>query len=356
MANYYQIYWFLAFSLAFFLYSKYLFETFKFSLALALTYTIFQTFLFGEYITTQTPYSMPVNLVLKVHSLEALLTVFLSIFIVDRIKINPKIMAYVCIVNIVVTAILIPFTKHLNWPPMAGLSMNPAMNASITAITLPFLFYLADIYIVPFITFGIILILMTKNFTPILAVAIGFFGPSFLESRKKTRYLSIGIVAGLLTFFLFRHHSHIEDRLYNWKFFWHYWRENFNWLVGSGNGSFSTWGPIAQRMSTFNDDAFLKRFLPSVSNIWANYHGMAHWYWLWLHSDIYQTLWEMGVMGLMLWAWAIYDILKSVRKNEIIFAGCLSWLVVAMFYYPLHFPIQLGLGLSLFVLARNFEE
>lgn len=341
------------------LFCRSLFKDFHWSFALALSYTILQTFGFSQWVQVADPYSMPMNMVLKIHHTEALLVILLSVFLLKTVRLKYQWFAYLCAINIVVTICCLPF--HPGGFHMIGLSVNPAMNAAITAICLPFIFYLSDVYIMPLLTAGIIMVAATKNFTPILALVIGFFGPSFLQSDKKVRNSSIVLVLLLALFIAIHKKANVIDRMDNWVFFGSYWKDHFNWLIGAGNASFSTWGPIIQKSSYLSYDNFHERWARSMAEFTGNkwlFEGftISHWYWLWLHSDIYQTLWELGVIGLALWTNCIIRVLYIMRRNEPVIAGMLAWLTVATFYYPLHFPIQLGLGLGLISFAIKKEN
>lgn len=351
--HYYQIYWGLAILTVLSFYCKSLFKYFHVSFAIAATYTVFQTYLFGFWIDNFEPYSAPLNMVLKIHHEEALVMLLLALFLLKEIKIKPKWLGWLCVTNILVTLILLPV--HVEKFHMIGLSMNPAMNAAITSITMPFLFSLPSPFIMPFLSLGAILILATKNVTPVLALIAAFFGPAFFVSRHKARNLSLMLLAAVVLFALIHNHSNVKDRIENWNLFGTYWKAHFPWFIGSGNGSFIDWGPLIQKNAVFSDEMFFNKFMPFFDKTWESYNARPHWYWLWLHSDIYQTLFELGAIGLILWANAIIRALYRVRRNEPVIAGMLSWLVVAAFYYPLHFPIQLGLGLALLTVAIKKE-
>lgn len=357
MVNYYVILWTIFIGLVLIFFCKNIFRDFRTSFALAISYTILQTFFFSQYVQIADPYSTPLNMVLKIHHTEGLLVVILCVFILRNIRPNLKWLGYLCALNIILTLCLLPFRP--SGFHMIGMSINPAMNASITAITLPFLFYLPAVLIVPFFILGICIILGTGNFTPILAMVVGFFGPSFLQSNKKIRNASI-LITGLSIMFLLVHKKgNIIDRMDNWLLFGRYWIHNFNLLIGAGNASFSVWGPVIQRSGFVSYDRFHSWWYNSMAELTQNKYfatgGATHWYWLWLHSDIYQTLWELGLIGFGLWVNCIFRVLKTLRFNEPVLAGSLAWLTVAAFYYPLHFPIQLGLGLFLISFAIKRE-
>lgn len=359
MVNYYILLWTTAIGAALLLYCKSIFKDFHWPFALALSYTILQTFGFSQWVQIQTPYSMPFNMVLKIHHCEALIVIFLCVFLLKTVRVNLKWFSYICAFNIILTLCLSPF--HFKGFHLIGLAINPAMNAAITSICLPFVFLLPNVWIMPLLTLGGILIVSTKNFTPVLALVVGFFGPAFFQSEKKIRNFSIVFMLLAVLFFFIHKKGNVIDRVENWVFFGRYWKDNFNLFLGAGNASFSTWGPELQRQGFLSYDNFHHWWYQKMAEFtgnkyWFQGYTTAHWYWLWLHSDVYQTLWELGVIGLVLWANCIVRVLYRVRKNEPVLASMLAWLTVAVFYYPLHFPIHLGLGLGLISVAIKKES
>lgn len=348
-SQYVLIYWAIAYCVFLCFYSRYLFKTFHWSFALAMAYTIAQTLFSSEWLDWKEPYSMPVNLVLKTQFLGALFILLGSVWILERLKPNPKWLGYLCVTNIALTIVFIPIHFEKDW--LIGLCMNPAMNGAITAITLPFLFSLNEAFVFPLFLVGVILIFMSHSTTPVFALLASFFGPSFFASRRKTRFMAIAVVAIALLCYLVPDFSNASDRMTNWVFFGKYWWHHFNVFFGSGNDSFTIWGPVIQKMDTVVTDNFLASFLPRLGDHFTGYQGPTHWYWLWLHSDIYQTLFELGIIGLVLWSIAVWTALRSMRKNEMFLGGSLAWLVTASLYYPLHFPVQLFIGLFLISFA-----
>lgn len=357
--GYYQINWGLWYLFAFFFLFRWLFKKFHWSFALAIAYTLLNTYGFGIWTELKQPYAMYTNMTLKIHHEECLIIILLCLFILDYINIGAKWFAYLCATNIIVTICMLPF--NIGGFHMVGLSANPAMNAAITAITLPFLFYLPSNLIIVFLTLGAILIFSTGQFTPILALIVAFLGPRFLESEKKVRNATVLIVMASVIFLLIHNKNNVVDRLYHLELFAKYWLHNndwkhkFNYLIGCGNGSFNFWGPHAEQQTYVTDEMFFNRFMPFFDKKWVNYHNRPHWYWLWLHSDILQTLFEMGTLGLLVWINTVAQAVWRMRKNEAVLASMLAWLTVAVFYFPLHYPIQMMLGVFLISFAIKKE-
>ncbi len=351
MVNYYGIVWGLAFLSFFVFYFKYLFKTFHWSFALAVGYTLLNAYGFSMWLDSKEPYSPALNLVLRLAHQETIIIILGCVFILDKMQPKLKWLSYICVANIVLTLIrMLPHLHIAGW--LSGMSENPAMNGAITAITFPFLFYLADGWVLPYLALAIITILMSHSITPVLALIVGFFGPSFIASQKKLR-IGAGVIlcSSILFFFVYRY-PNICDRTLNWEFFGRYWAGHFSALIGAGNGSFSVWGPVVQKMSNTATDNFFTRISPYLG---MGQYERVHWYWMWLHSDWYQTLFELGVIGFVLWGNVVAHILYKFRKHEVLLGGSMAWLSVALFYYPLHFPVQLFLGLFLISFAIKKE-
>lgn len=351
--NYFAIYWGIAFTICFFLYFKHLFKIFHWTFALAVSYTISQTILFGWYTQYWEPYSQKLNMALKIHGMETLIVFFLALFILEKVTFKPIWFSYIFVVNITATLLFIPFRCLFKTTWLMGLTVNPSMNACVTAITMPFVFLLPLRWQIPLFVTGLILVLISHSTTPVFCVLAAFFFPVLLGSRRKWIPGVILFALVLALCFLVPNFIHVFDRGDNYLFFWKEWRGRFNPLIGCGNGGFYIWGPLLTDLKTRFTDAFFRNL---YSHLGVGVGDRVIDAWAWLHSDIYQTLFELGVIGLILWALAVGSILKRLMKNMIYLGGAVAWLTCALFYYPVHFPLHLFLGLSLSSIAIKNQK
>lgn len=349
LENYSAYIWYIFYFAFFSLYIKHLFKLFHWSFALAVGYTILNTLCFSIWTETTEPYSHIVNMTLMIQHQTAVIVTMLILFAMEKITPKSKWMMWLCVTNIIVTAgcWLFGITAGQNW--LVGLSINPAMNGAITAITITFLFMCYEVWLLPLTIAAIILIFMSQSTTPVLALIAAVFTPWFFTTKRKIPLVIFLLALTCVSAWLIPDFVNACDRLVNWKGYYKIWRENFNPLIGSGNGTFALWGPLYKKLETFTADAFLVRFLGKLDPRLFKDYLPTHWVWLWLHSDIYQTLWELGIIGILLWANSVYFIFRNlVKKREshwLSAAG--AWIVTATLYYPLHFPIQLCLGAAI---------
>jgi hypothetical protein len=348
--NYFAWQWNAALLLFFYLYSKHLFKKFPRSLALALAYTILQTYSFTEYTEHFQPYGSLLNSLLCFKGIQALLMIFISIWVIEFVHIKEKWLAYLCITNIVVTLLLYPFDIVRNWA--VGLSVNPAMNGAITATTLPFLFTLDSVFIFPLLALAVLCIILSNSTTPLMGLFAALFLPQFFYSKKKIYWVVWAVVVAFVAVSLKPDLINGTDRVPNYIYFLDKWKVMFHPIIGAGNGSFNVWGPTIGRDA--QDGGWFWRFFQNNLNI-KNYSRTLY-LWQWMHSDILQTLWELGVIGFLLWVNAIIRLLYRVKNNAILFGAALAWLATATLYYPLHWPIQLFLGLAIISFAIKNED
>lgn len=356
--NYFPLSWHLCIFLCLGFYCKSLFKKLHWSFALAVTYTILQTYLNIAWLETALPYSEKVIIGLIHHHQVALIVLLLFTFLMSVVTVNEKWMSYLCCLNIALTSIFWFFPLPINMKWLSGLAVNPSMNGSITAMTWPFLFLLKEsLLILPLAALGIVLIFASKSTTPVLAFLAIIFLPFALRAGKKAKLIAAGLLTGSIAAAIafIPNFIHPYDRMQQYMFFWRLWRERFNAFVGSGNGSFYIWGPLSQKLNLVETDRFFDKLF---NGIHIPRGATAHWYYLWLHSDIYQTLFELGIIGLSLWSVAVFYILKSLyhSNNRAWLSAAIGWLITATFYYPLHYPVHLAIGLMIATVAIKKEE
>ncbi len=333
LPHYFQIYWGLAAALALYIYCKHLFKHFHWSFSLAVSYTLVQSICFSIWVEHAQPYAAFTNAALKIHHQETAIIILFAVFLMKKVIPKPEWLGWLCFANVIATIgfKFSPITTEQGW--LIGLSVNPSMNAALTVITLPFLFFLPEYLIFWSIMAAFVLIFMSQSTTPVLALFASFLLPVFFRSNKKILVLSFLTALTCVSALLIPNFINTCDRVENWRLFGRYWLENYNWLIGSGNGSFYMLGPIIQRVN-----------------------GLENFFWLWAHSDIFQTFLELGAIGLSLWGIAVSHILYRLRDNTPWFMAAFAWLVTAALYYPVHFPIHLWLGMMIANVAIKKEQ
>jgi hypothetical protein len=105
-----------------------------------------------------------------------------------------------------------------------------------------------------------------------------------------------------------------------------------HWLFGMGNGSFLLLGPEIQRA--------------------AGLGAPGQWF-LWLHSDWLQLVFEMGAVGLAVYLWLAWDAVRAARDRGDwpLAAALLGFAASAVFQYPVHLPLFAFTGIALVATA-----
>lgn len=335
--NYIAIGWNTAVVLAVLFYGHHLLKIFHWSFVLAVIYTLLQGFGFAAYTAAFRPYAPAPNMTLSIHYWEAFATVLLAVVIMEKMRVRDRWMIWICVTNVVLTTILIPwdiYRENHSW--LMGLSVNPGMNGAITAVTLPFLLLLYPAWLsMSLIVLGIFLLFYSGASTPVLAGIASVLLPLIVCKRVCSRRweFPLFLIAFTCVLAVFvPDFSSSTGRIGQWTVLFRSWRDLFNPLIGSGNGSFHIWGPTIQ-----------------------HWDGTRLNYYLWMHCDILQTLFELGVIGLALWANAFIFMVINLRNKPLWLGAGAAWLATACTYYPIHFPIQLFLGMCIASIAIKRE-
>jgi len=334
--NYFAFYWNIATLLAVWLYGKHLFKIFHWSFVTASIYTVVNSLWAIQYVTLYEPFAAKTNVTLVLHHYEALATFIFAVFIMEKVKPKEVWFAWICFVNVVLTIWLLPLNLTGDW--VSGLTVNPSMNLCIIAITFPFIgllpkFWMRLLSVVGGLGLMAYSYVLHSTSTPILAVIVALIVFFFFHSREGRGVAGFLLVLTCVPVLLVQKLLSPGDRLMQWKIFFNYWRENINWLFGAGNGSFYVLGPVLQQINGGVTD-----------------------YFVWMHSDVLQTLFELGFVGFVLWGIAIGYVFYRLRKKILWLAAGVAWLVTAAAYYPLHFPIQLWLGMMVATVAIKKES
>jgi hypothetical protein len=218
-----------------------------------------------------------------------------------------------------------------------GLLGNRSMGASFTATWVLFSFHYADyfpdivikapgsrpgfrqwplgLFIKPLAALGVVAIALSSS--GISYIALLFGAATFLWLVDPGLWVAIVVMIitglGLGEYVKPEFNTHLS-RYDAWGVFWRFWRANFNPFFGSGLGTFRLWGPAAQMAEHFREDKG---------------------WWLWAHNDWFQTMFELGAVGLSLATWCLVSALKRCRQRPALFSSLVAFAVVAMGNYPL---------------------
>lgn len=117
-----------------------------------------------------------------------------------------------------------------------------------------------------------------------------------------------------------------SGRIEAWQYFMEHWFKFFNHYWGTGLGTFQWIGPLMQMKEEL-------LFQDQTSR-----------YFLWMHNDYLQILFEGGIIGLGLFLWVCVDCIRMSRNNTRLLICVVAALASMLTYYPLHwFLTQLWL-------------
>lgn len=241
----------------------------------------------------------------RANEVLALIALFV---VVLKSKINPKkILKYFSRVVIVAAFLSIPFQSR--W--ISGLIPNKSMGGILIA---SLLFYTQNVFI---FLMGVIFILLAKSSTAFLALTVVCLGAFINKGNIKKMFLCATGV-GLFGALAVKDFFDAGSRWRGYQFFFRDFKWS-DWLIGKGPGSFFAISIDMQKFYHFDYD----------------YTG----YWLFLHSDPLQFVFEYGILAVPFLILTLYWIGKNAQKVEL-----LSLLAIAcggLFYYPLHYPAHL---------------
>ena len=170
-----------------------------------------------------------------------------------------------------------------------------------------------------------------------MALASGIGAYLILNKKWKSAACSAVAVIGAGIFVLSHYDGFFSQsgRFEVWKLLFNWWKVNASWLLGTGTGTFQWIGPTLQ----INADP-----------------NQVHGFFIFMHSDYLQVLFEQGIVGLVLvLIMSMVCIYRSVRYPWL-FASCLSSVVVLSLQFPLRFLFSQLLILILMRLCLDEES
>lgn len=197
--------------------------------------------------------------------------------------------------------------------------LNTSLNMVLNICLLPYMCELgiwAEVYCVFSI---IVLILFAASSSSWLGLVILWMAYLYKQAPPKRAWPLVFAGLALIALGYFFVGSFLNDggRISGWKFFF----DGFSWreyLIGRGPATFQFWGAVLQYANDFN---------------------MGIGYFIFLHSDPLQVIWEYGFVGLSLVSVAVYQVLQRAKLNEFLSLSVL--LSVSLIYYPFHTPVHL---------------
>ncbi len=186
------------------------------------------------------------------------------------------------------------------WTQRDGFMIAPSFNTALIALYLPF----ADI---PLALTSLVTIGTHHGSTALLILA------AYLALFMRVWSVFIIPVLLLVAYF----HSNqawfdSADRIEHWRRYMAFWASDWKQIaIGSGPGTFMYLGMM------------LDEFKPP--------------FFLAMHSDWLQCVFELGLVGLALIGWTIFKCLKRARRNPQVIAGILGCMAMACTYHGLRF-------------------
>jgi len=253
----------------------------------------------------------------------------------------------VCLIDSLYVLYQYDLPPHLR----GGLLDYPGMNGCFIAMTWPLLWKCAKEFKLSawrgWIVWGglmvipVLAVFMSNGSMPIgvLAAVIVTYVVRKYGTNWKWLLGMVGVVGaigglGLLLFGEMFFHSAERFTIYQKSYDWIHSGFGFKMKVfsewfGVGNGTYITFGPVINAE-------------PGAFGKIGTLRGLITW----AHSDFFQTYWEMGKTGVIIYgilfvgaAWNFW------KRNQIFHLCCLAgWLACALFDYPVHLAVTAVLG------------
>lgn len=247
----------------------------------------------------------------------------------------------------------IPFTYvkwfNGNWELnfMGGIFGNPSINFCFMVVITPFVvrYFLSsnrlNWEIALYLTTLIPLLIFSEKVLPLLAggaIVMAFF----YKKTKKIPVLLITAISLSLIGYTASHTNnfkefhaqaindltHYRSKVWVWALDWWYEHSptladgtndypNINIAIGAGLGSTPVLVPRIQAMKNDKEG-----------------------YFMWFHSEPIQALFEIGIIGFVLYLLLAAEVLIKAYREPYLFATCVGYMIVMLANYPLHMAIQ----------------
>ncbi len=254
-------------------------------------------------------------------------TIVLSLLILFTLAVRARLFLFPLKVSAVAIAVSIYLTENADNAEIAFLH-NPSVSGSFIAVLAPSLAWPLALFIAG-------AVIKTKASTPLLALFIGV-GVRYWDRWK--RYVGeVAFVGSLAVIGIPSLYFSSSGRSHVWLNVWQWWRDQGPacWWIGTGAGATPLLVPMIQHQFGLS--------------------GESDQYFLWLHSDWLQILFEFGILGLLAALLIFFDGLHRARRTPIYGAMLASFGACMVTNFPLRYPLFCFLGVVILGCIYNEE-
>ena len=213
-----------------------------------------------------------------------------------------------------VILIIVSFLFDIFWEGSKGFAYNSSVTSTTFGLMLSFAFLIESSKLRRLLACAITLMIAHYHGMSGLLSALIFWS---IELYRIKRFMGVIPILLLLTVCV-AYPSVASDshRIAHYKLAMELWFDKFNPIMGSGLGTFQFFMPVYQMQSNNNEIG----------------------YFIWLHSDILQAVFELGIVGILLISLVAYEIVKIGITNRSLFilSFCSCYIQSAMFNFPTH--------------------
>lgn len=223
-----------------------------------------------------------------------------------------------------------------------GLINYSGMNGTLLAIGIPSVIHMFGeaedfkqkvAWLFSFAVVGIA-ILLSASSIPYGIMAVGSAAMFLHFKRDKVGILlSVLSTAIILSCAYGTERAHLFDSAFRfpaYKLYMTQWYEHAHWFTGTGQGTFQVIGPMVQK-----EFSFMVNTDPNKTSF----------FWLWLHSDWLQVLFEGGIIAFLLYASLFANMLKKFWREQtdsgaFLFATTAAFGSAAIFNFPVRYFVM----------------
>lgn len=250
----------------------------------------------------------------------AMVTFFIS-FKRSHLVFTQTLLAAICFIFIASTLLF-----KVGGPPDSGLWGNPSMIGCLIVATLPFLMGIIqkESWIYFCMSAAGIAIYFTQASVPIglfiFTLAAWKLSADMFKLQPVLEAVPfLTVLCFILGFFKVGHPLFFTSgRTHTWAMAWHWWIGEAPHVFGTGLGTTQILMPLIQA-----------HVEPHTTN-----------WWLWLHNDWFQVLFELGWVGLTFTIPAWFYLLFKAKDRPVLFSSLSAFSAMALFNYPLRMPIH----------------
>jgi hypothetical protein len=219
-----------------------------------------------------------------------------------------------------------------------GLLANPSMNASMMAVTLPFIFQSLPLTISGPILLAMIAAVLLGKTSLGLGMIVAFLC-LYCLSFKRIKYLLLSPFLLGLGWYSYGAKELLSsgDRFQMWEFFMTQWTRNpIHWWFGTGYGTFGVFS----------------------INLQNAHHFRSQYWWVWMHNDWLEMIFTTGLVGFSLlvstYATGLWKLWRMERIAEL--QSLLLFGLMMATNYPLRIGLTCAFGAWLILLALHRDN